>query len=221
MGHERQVGNPLLTETRRIPPTPAGTQVYISSAHEVIHLVSAEVNDGDAALAARVADGDRAALEGLFDLYAGAVKSVAVRVLRDEGLAEDVVQDTFVQFWNAPEKYQPDRGSVRTFLVTLAHRRAVDIVRSEVARSRREQQPPEPDHFSVEDEVWSRNLSETVRNALEELAQGEREAIALAYFRGLSYVEVARSLGEPEGTVKSRIRSGMKKLAVSLAGVTQ
>jgi RNA polymerase sigma-70 factor (ECF subfamily) len=183
--------------------------------------VSNEVNDGDAALAARVVGGDRAALERLFDHYAGAVKSVAVRVLRDEGLAEDVVQDTFVQFWKAPEKYQPDRGSLRTFLVTLAHRRAVDIVRSEVARSRREQQPPEPDHFSVEDEVWSRSLSETVRNALDGLSQGEREAIALAYFRGLSYVEVARSLGEAEGTVKSRIRSGMKKLAVSLAGVRQ
>lgn len=208
-------------QTSRIPAIRGGTDVYVSSAHEAMHLVSDEVNDGDGALAARVADGDRAALERLFDQYAGAVKSVAVRVLRDEGLAEDVVQDTFVQFWKAPEKYQPDRGSLRTFLVTLAHRRAVDIVRSEVARSRREQQPPEPDHFSVEDEVWSRNLSETVRNALDGLAQGEREAIALAYFRGLSYVEVARSLGEAEGTVKSRIRSGMKKLAVSLAGVRQ
>ena len=204
-----------------MPAIRARTQVYVSSAHDVFHLVPDEVNDGDAALVARVADGDRAALERLFDHYAGAVKSVAVRVLRDEGLAEDVVQDTFVQFWKAPERYQPDRGSLRTFLVTLAHRRAVDIVRSEVARTRREQQPPDPDHFSVEDEVWSRSLSETVRNALDELAEGEREAIALAYFRGLSYVEVARSLGEPEGTVKSRIRSGMKKLAVSLAGATQ
>lgn len=184
-------------------------------------LVSTEVSDGDAALAARVAAGDRAALERLFDQYGGAVKSIAVRVLRDEGLAEDVVQDTFVQFWKAPERYQPDRGSLRTFLVTIAHRRAVDVVRSEVARSRREQQPPEPDHFDLEDEVWSRSLSETVRNALDGLAPVEREAIALAYFRGLSYVEVARRLGEPEGTVKSRIRSGMKKLAVSLAGVRQ
>lgn len=198
-----------------------GSVFYVSSAHEAMRLVPDEVTDGDAALAARVADGDRAALESAFDRYAGAVESMAVRVLRDEGLAEDVVQDVFVQFWKAPEKFQPDRGSLRTFLVTLAHRRAVDIVRSEVARSRREQQPPEPDHFSVEDEVWSRSLSETVHNALDGLSQGEREAISLAYFRGFSYVEVARSLGEAEGTVKSRIRNGMKKLAVSLAGVDQ
>lgn len=184
-------------------------------------LESSEVSDGDAALAERVAAGDRAALESLFDQYGSAVKSIAVRVLRNEDLAEDVVQDTFVQFWKSPERYRPDRGSLRTFLVTIAHRRAVDIVRSEVARSRRELQPPEPDHFDLEDEVWARSLSEMVQNALDGLAPGEREAIALAYFRGLSYVEVARSLGEPEGTVKSRIRNGMKKLAVSLAGAQQ
>lgn len=210
-----------MTETSSTLATRAAADVYVSSAHEAMPLVSTEVSDGDAALAGRVAAGDRAALESLFDQYGGAVKSIAARVLRNESLAEDVVQDTFVQFWKAPERYQPDRGSLRTFLVTIAHRRAVDIVRSEVARSRREQQPPEPDHFDLEDEVWSRSLSEAVQNALDGLAPGEREAIALAYFRGLSYVEVARSLGEPEGTVKSRIRSGMKKLAVSLAGVRQ
>ncbi len=201
--------------------TRRGRVFYVSSVYEAMRLLPDEVTNGDAALAARIAGGDRAALESAFDRYAGAVKSVATRVLRDEGLAEDVVQDVFVEFWKAPDKFQPDRGSLRTFLVTLAHRRAVDIVRSEVARSRREQQPPEPDHSSVEDEVWSRSLSETVRKALDGLTQGEREAISLAYFRGLSYVEVARSLGEAEGTVKSRIRSGMKKLAVSLATVNQ
>lgn len=201
--------------------TEAESDGYVSSVHEAMRLAPDEVTNGDAALAALVADGDRAALERVFDQYAGAVKSVAARVLRDEGLAEDVVQDTFIQFWNAPERFQAGRGSLRTFLVTIAHRRAVDIVRSEVARSRREQQPPEPDHFDLEEQVWSRSLSETVRNALDGLAPGERDAIALAYFNGLSYVEVARRLGEPEGTVKSRIRIGMKKLAVSLAGVTR
>lgn len=205
----------------RVLVTEPGSDGYVSSIHEAMRLVSDEVTNGDAALAARVADGDQAALESVFDQYAGAVKSVAARVLRDEGLAEDVVQETFVQFWNAPERFRAGRGSLRTFLVTIAHRRAVDIVRSEVARSRREQQPPERDHFDLEEQVLSRSLSETVRNALEGLAPGERDAIALAYFNGLSYVEVARRLGEPEGTVKSRIRIGMKKLAVSLAGVTR
>lgn len=178
------------------------------------------VNDGELALAARIADRDQTALEAVFDEYSGAVKAIALRVLHDDALADDVVQDTFVRLWNSPEKFRPERGSLRTFLLTVAHGRAVDVVRSEVARSRREQRPPDPDHYDLEEEVWSRSLSETVRAALEDLAPGEREAISLAYFGGLSYVEVARRLGEPEGTVKSRIRSGMKKLATSLAGKT-
>lgn len=175
----------------------------------------------DAELARRVADGDRGALEYLFQEYGGAVRAMAARVLRNDDLADDVVQDTFVSFWKAPQRFDEDRGSLRTFLVTIAHRRSVDIVRSEVARTRREERPPDPDHYDVAEEVLTRNLSESVRAALAELAEGEREAISLAYFGGLSYVEVARRLGQPEGTVKSRIRSGMKKLSVSLAGVAQ
>ena len=176
------------------------------------------LNAEDAGFVARLASGDRSALESLFNEHGGAVKSIAARVLRDDALADDVVQDTFVQLWRNPNRYDPARGTLRTFLVTIAHRRAVDIVRSEVARSRREQKPPDPDYSTVEEEVWSRTLSETVRRALDELAEGERQAISLAYFSGLSYVEVAKKLGQPEGTVKSRIRSGMKKLSTSLVG---
>lgn len=174
----------------------------------------------DAALAKGVAEGDRDALEIAFSAYGGAVKSVATRVLRDENLAEDVVQDVFVSFWKSPEKFRPDRGSLRTFLLTIAHRRAVDMVRSETARSRREETTPWESSYDIEDEVWSKALSETVRDALGNLGEDERQAIAMAYFGGLSYVEVARRLGTPEGTVKSRIRAGMKKLSVSLAGVS-
>lgn len=174
----------------------------------------------DTAIAERIACGDRAALEQLFLEHGGSVKAVARRVLRNEALAEDVVQETFVTFWDAPDRFNPERGSLRTFLLTIAHRRAVDIVRSEIARARREERPPDPHHYDLEEEVLSRSLSEAVRSALEELAAGEREAISLAYFGGLSYTEVAKHLGQPEGTVKSRIRSGMRKLSVSLAGVT-
>ena len=123
----------------------------------------------DQDLADRVKLGEPEALEILVNELGGAVKSVAIRVLRDETLAEDVVQDTFVGFWNAPQKFDPSRGTLRTFLLTIAHRRAVDIVRSEVARTRREQRPPESDHYDVEEEVWSRSLSETVRAALDDL----------------------------------------------------
>lgn len=178
-----------------------------------------EPNRDDARLAGQVAAGDRTALEAAFQAYSGAVKSVAMRVLRDESLAEDVVQDTFVTFWKRPDRYDPARGTLRTFLLTIAHRRAVDVVRSEEARTRREERPPDPQHFDLEDEVWTRRLSEHVRAALDELSEGERQAISLAYYGGLSYVEVAERLGAPEGTVKSRIRSGMKKLATSLESV--
>lgn len=176
-------------------------------------------NRGDGDLAARIAAGDQSVLEDLFRQFAGAVKSVAFRVIRDETLAEDVVQDTFIGIWKAPEKYDPSRGSLRTFLLTIAHRRAVDIIRSEEARTRRELRPPDPDFFDLEDEVLTRRLSGDVRAALVGLSQEEKEAISLAYFAGLSYVQVARHLDTPEGTIKSRIRSGMRKLASSLEGV--
>lgn len=178
-----------------------------------------EPNKDDAYLASAISDGDRDALEAAFQQYGGAIKTMAMRVLRNETLAEDVVQDVFVSFWNAPHKYDPNRGTLRTFLMTLAHRRAVDTVRSEEARFRREERVPEDVAPSIDDEVWTRTLSDSVRAALEGLPDGEREAITLAYFGGLSYVEVAKRLRAPEGTVKSRIRSGMRKLSVSLAAV--
>ncbi|GIU92746.1 MAG: RNA polymerase sigma factor SigK [Acidimicrobiia bacterium] len=173
-------------------------------------------NLADAELAALVGDGDQLALESVFELYGGAVKAIALRVLRDEALAEDVTQDVFLAFWRAPHRYDAMRGSLRTYLVTMAHRRAVDTVRSEVARSRREIRDPRAVEPTIDEEVWARSLSETVREALGSLSPDEREAITLAYMGGLSYAEVARRLGAPEGTVKSRIRVGMRKLAAAL-----
>lgn len=173
----------------------------------------------DADLTAQIAAGHRDALETVYREYGGSVKGTAMRVLRNDHLAEEVVQEVILDLWKTPTRFDPKRGSLRTFLLTLAHRRAVDVVRSEVARSKREERPPDPVVIDVEEEVWSKDVSETVRAALADLGEGEREAITLAYFGGLPYREVAKRLGEPEGTVKSRIRSGMKKLSVTLAGV--
>ncbi len=175
----------------------------------------------DAALVARIADGDRDALETAFNHYGGAIKSIAMRVLRNETIAEDTVQEVFVDFWKSPEKFDHSRGSLRTFLITIAHRRAVDAVRSEQARFNREEKVPEDFQPSIDEQVWSLSLSESVREALQRLDENERDAITLAYFGDMSYVQVAERLGQPEGTVKSRIRSGMRKLSVALAGVTQ
>lgn len=172
----------------------------------------------DAALVARIVGGDSVALETVFQRYGGAVQSMALRVLRNETLAEDTAQDVFVRFWQAPDRFDPTRGTLRTYLLTLAHRRAVDVVRSEQARINREEKVPREIPGSIDDEVWSRAVSAEVRRGVASLSDGEREAIELAYFGHLTYVEVAERLGLPEGTVKSRIRSGMRRLSLALEG---
>lgn len=185
-----------------------------------LHLVTDHRSE-DADLVAGVTAGDQQALESIHRRYGGAVQHVARRVLRDETLAQDVVQEVFVSFWRSPTRFDPNRGTLRTYLLTIAHRRAVDAVRSEAARTRREESsPPEPSTTADLDEVvFARSQSALVREAVARLGEDERKAISLAYFGGMSYVEVAKALDEPEGTVKSRIRSGMKKLAITLAEV--
>lgn len=168
-----------------------------------------------------VVDRDESGLESIYRKYGGAVKSVARKVLRDDALAEDVVQEVFVSFWKSPANFDPERGSLRTYLLTIAHRRAVDIVRSEEARTRREDTSTLPETIDLEHEVWVRSQSEMVREAVASLGDEERLVISLAYFGGLTYVEVADRLHQPEGTVKSRIRSGMRKLSTSLSEVAQ
>jgi len=174
----------------------------------------------DSALVIAVARRDAHALEELFGRYAGQLGALARRVVRDEQLAADVVQEVFVRLWERPERFDPERGSLRAFLLADVHGRAVDAVRAEVARRARE----ERDHAerlleaspSTGEEAVMRILSEEARGALVQLTDDERRAIALAYFGGHSYREVAALLGAPEGTVKSRIRTGLEKLRIIL-----
>lgn len=179
----------------------------------------------DATVVADLTNGDHDALAELYRRYGGAVWSVAKRVCGDRTLAEDVTQTVFVDLWRRPQRYDPSRGALRPWLMAQAHARAVDIVRSEAARQRRQARDAQlapPSVPDVEAEVHLADLSDGVRRAVDKLPAEERDAIVLAYFGGHSYRETAALLGAPEGTVKSRIRRGLSELrrALEAEGIT-
>jgi RNA polymerase sigma-70 factor (ECF subfamily) len=179
----------------------------------------------DSALAVAIGRYQQEALAEAYRRHAGAVFGLAKRLLTDHARSEEVVQEVFVRLWNEPDRFDPERGSLRSFLLANTHGRAVDMIRADVARRRREER--ESTHtadagYDVAHEVWDMALAGHVREAMETLHDGERAAIELAYFGGLTYREAADQLGEAEGTVKSRIRSGLKKLRLELinSGIT-
>jgi RNA polymerase sigma-70 factor (ECF subfamily) len=166
-----------------------------------------------------VARFDQAALAEVYRRHAGAVFALARRIVVDTGTAEEVLQEVLLKLWSQPDRFDPARGSLRSFLLTQAHSRAVDIARSSGARRRREEtevRRTAQAGYDLEREVWDLAMAEHVRDALATLAEGERASIELAYFGGYTYREVAEILGEPEGTVKSRIRVGLQRLRAAL-----
>lgn len=177
---------------------------------------------GDAALVVAVARYRQDALAEAYRRHAGAVHGLAGRILRDQTLAEEVTQEVFLRLWEDPERYDAGRGTLRSYLLTQTHGRAVDLVRSEQARRNREEKAPKERAtaaYDLEREIIDLETSEQVSEALSALDEGQRSAIVLAYFGGYTYREVARILDEPEGTVKSRIRSGLSRLRGTLAPV--
>ena len=173
----------------------------------------------DAALVVAIGRYHEPALAETYRRHGGAVRALARRVVGSEFLADEVTQDVFLRLWREPAQYDATRSGLRTYLIAIAHHRAVDLVRSESARSAREQRSaPEPDAaaYDVEHLAWDLAMAEQVRVALDGLPEGERDAIQLAYFEGRTYREVATLLGEPEGTVKSRIRAGLQRMRRSL-----
>lgn len=176
----------------------------------------------DAALVVSIGRYQQAALAEAYRRHAGATFGLAKRLLSDHSRAEEVVQEVFVRLWNEPGRYDPDRGTLRSFLLAHAHGRSVDLIRSDVSRRRREEKEARQQAdggYDIAHEVWDMALAGHVRDAMETLAPGERQAIELAYFGGLTYREAAERLGEAEGTVKSRIRSGLKRLRGELVQV--
>ncbi len=179
----------------------------------------------DASLVVAIGRYKQGALAEAYRRHAGAVFGLAKRLLNDHAQAEEVVQEVFLRLWNSPDRFDPDRGSLRSFLLAHSHGRAVDVLRSNTSRRRREDRDAHlaaSASYDLDREVWDMALASQVREALQELHEGERAAIEMAYFGGLTYREVAEKLGEAEGTVKSRIRVGLKRLRTNLqtSGVT-
>ena len=170
-------------------------------------------------LAARLAAGDDRALAEVFDELGPAVHATALQVLGDPA-ADDVVQDVFVDLWCHPQRYDESLGSLRTYLTLCARHRALDVLRSELRRAGREERQarllPAPRAPSPGDEVADADAASVVRDAVRALPPDQRRAVELAYFCGLSYREVARRMGIPEGTAKSRVRLALAKLETVL-----
>ena len=174
-------------------------------------------------LLGQVAQGDTAAFERLYDEVAGPVYGLAVRILRDSAQAEEIAQEVLIQVWRKAAAFDPSRGGAMTWIMTLAHHRTVDRVRSEQASAAREDQagrreiPAAAD--GVAELVLDRLDRQRVRDCLGSLTGAQRESITLAYYDGYTYREVAARIGLPLGTVKSRIRDGLIRLRDCL-GVT-
>ncbi|MGA3217684.1 MAG: sigma-70 family RNA polymerase sigma factor [Acidimicrobiales bacterium] len=172
----------------------------------------------DASLAMAVARWQEEALAEIYRRHAGAVFGLAKRLMFDAVLAEEVTQEVFVRLWREPERFDPTRGSLRTFLLSVTHGRAIDILRSEMSRRAREERSRAVAEagYDLEQEVFDLTTAERVRKAVAKLPGVERKAIELAYFGGHSYREVAAIENEPEGTIKSRIRSGLRRMGREL-----
>jgi RNA polymerase sigma factor (sigma-70 family) len=178
----------------------------------------------DEALVALVARGDEDALAELYDRVGRIAYGLALRVLRDERHAEDAVQEAFLQVWRSAATFRAERAKASTWILTLVHRRAVDLVRRE---ERRQADPLTDDSASVtapeetDEAAWLRFERERVQAALKQLPDVQREALELAYYGGFSQSELADRLGVPLGTIKSRMFAGLARLRELLDDSTQ
>jgi RNA polymerase sigma factor (sigma-70 family) len=173
----------------------------------------------DEAVVALVARSEQSALAELYDRFGRVAYGVALRILRDEKLAEDAVQEGFLAAWRNADRFMPERAKASTWLLTIVHRRAVDLVRRENRRrSEVLEEATEPGRSgSAEEDAWLRFERERVQAALRQLPDQQREALELAYYGGFSQSELAERLGQPVGTIKSRMFTGLARLRELLA----
>jgi RNA polymerase sigma-70 factor (ECF subfamily) len=180
----------------------------------------------EALLLARIQAGDGDALGEVYDEHAGLVYGLARRVTRDEQLARDITQEVFTYLWELPGRVDLTRGSLRSYLAMVAHRRAVDEVRRHERRTRTEaasarpeaEEGPEPEVVAATTASWRKTRLAAM---LDRLPAEQREAVQLAYYRGQTYTQVAKTLGIPEGTAKSRLRLALARLRTLLDDETR
>ncbi len=174
----------------------------------------------DANLVVAVGRWHQPALAEVYRRHGGAVHTLSRRILQSDPSAEEITQEVFLDLWKHPEKFDAQRGTLRSFLLARTHGKSVDFVRSEVARRRREERTSHETAtagYDIDHEVWDMAVAEQVKEALGALPDELRQPIELAYFGGHTYRVVAEMLNEPEGTIKSRIRTGLGRLRVNLA----
>ena len=167
----------------------------------------------DEALVALAARADDGALAELYDRFGHVAYGLALRIVRDPALAEDAVQEAFLAVWRTAARFVPERAKASTWILTLVHRRAVDVVRREQPRRTEPiEVAPQASANVTEDEAWLRLQRARVQDALRELPDQQREALELAYYGGFTQSELADRLGEPLGTIKSRMFAGLARL---------
>jgi RNA polymerase sigma-70 factor (ECF subfamily) len=172
----------------------------------------------DEALVALVARADEDALAELYDRFGRAAYGLALRIVRDPALAEDAVQEGFLAVWRSASRFVAERAKASTWILTLIHRRAVDLVRREQPRRLEPLETgPRPTAEDTEEQAWLRLQRSRVQEALRRLPDKQREALELAYYGGFTQSELADRLGEPLGTIKSRMFSGLARLREELA----
>lgn len=180
-----------------------------------VNMAEARITDPNLLLAAS-GRGDQKAFATLYDQVAGAVYGTIRRILRDEAMSEEVTQDVMLEIWRRSSMYDPDKGAAVTWIMTTAHRRAIDRVRSEEAHRRRTRETGiaefERDFDSTADAAVTRTEQDRVARLMGTLTDLEREAITLAFFGGMTHSEISEHLNVPLGTIKSRMRSGLMRL---------
>lgn len=183
------------------------------------HLSSVAAPEEDAVdlgeLLTRVARGDEEAFGAVYDQMSSAVYGLARRVIRDPSRAEEISQEVFLQIWKTAARFDPERGQGKSWILTLAHRRAVDAVRHDQAATNRDRKydwSGGPDYDQVEEEVTINLEHEQVRRCMSSLTDLQREAVHLAYFKGFTYAEVAKVLDVNPATIKTRMRDGLVRL---------